>query len=153
MCNAYYVIFSLYFGNISCSTSENMLPKAILKYNVSMLILPSRVSRNPFLNNKRATNSLSQPNINRKCQKYISNRIYPCQRSFVKFLFIVYKNVEWCYFVIRIGSPVLISFYCVCCFFLFLSFFYFFSGVYNLLRFVAKFVNTSNKAVVLFLVS
>ena len=39
-------------------------------------------------------------------------------------LFIAYENDEWCHCVVRIGSTVLILFYCVCFFFfIFLSFF------------------------------
>ena len=38
-------------------------------------------------------------------------------------LFIAFENNEWCYFVVRIGSPASISFFCAFRFFLFLSFF------------------------------
>ena len=41
-------------------------------------------------------------------------------------LFIAYENDKWCHCVVRIGSPPLISFYCVCFFsFYFLLSFYF----------------------------
>ena len=36
-------------------------------------------------------------------------------------LFIAYENDEWCHFVVRIGSPALISFYGMC----FISFYFF----------------------------
>ena len=49
------------------------------------------------------------------------------QKYLMNSLFIVYENDEWCHFVVRIGSPALISFYSVCLvsfsFFLFFSFF------------------------------
>ena len=36
-------------------------------------------------------------------------------------LFVAFKNDKWCHFVVRVGSPALISFYCVC----FVSFYFF----------------------------
>ena len=45
----------------------------------------------------------------------------------MNFLFIAFENNEWCYFVVLVGSPVFISFYCVCfASFYFFSFFWFF---------------------------
>ena len=66
----------------------------------------------------------------------------------MKSLFTVYKNKEWCHLVVRIGSPVLISFYgdYVVTFYFSLFLHFFFCGV-------GKFVNTYNKAVQLFLAS
>ena len=62
-----------------------------------------------------------------------------------------YGNDEWRHFVVRIRSPAIISFYCVC----FLTFYFFlfkiFCWFYYLLRYWYKFVNTWNKAVDLFL--
>ena len=43
-------------------------------------------------------------------------------------LFIACKNNEWCHFVVRIDSPVLASFDCVCFVLLFLFVFLFFVG-------------------------
>ena len=44
-------------------------------------------------------------------------------------LFVAFENNEWCHFVVRIGSPAFISFYCVCfvSFYFFLFFLFFFS--------------------------
>ena len=61
-------------------------------------------------------------------------------------LFIAFVNNEWCHFVVRMGSPALISFYCVCFvslnFFLFFWFFFFFFVDYNAFWFRGKFFNT-----------
>ena len=65
--------------------------------------------------NNRAVNPLSQVDIYGKFKKYITVSIYHCHRgSFMKFLFIAYKNDGLWHFVVCIGSPVLLSFYCVC---------------------------------------
>ena len=71
-------------------------------------------------------------------------------------LFITYKNDEWCHFVVRIGSPALISFFAhVVSFYFSLPFLSFsiFCGVYYFLRYWDKFFNTSDKAVELFIAS
>ena len=52
-------------------------------------------------------------------------------------LFIAYGDDESCHCVVSIGSPALISFYCVC----FVSFLFFY-WFYSLLRYWGKFVNT-----------
>ena len=58
-----------------------------------MLTTPSCTSQNPF----------------RKFQKYVCVSNCHCHKAFfIKSLFIAYKNDEWCHFVMRIGSPVLI---------------------------------------------
>ena len=87
-----------------------------------MLILPSRLSQNQFENNKSCEYSITTR------YQYISVCIYHCLKgSFMNSLFIAYKNNEWCYFVVRISSP-LIWFYCVCVvsFYFSFSFLFFF---------------------------
>ena len=126
----------------------------ILKYQVSVLTCPSvhLAYLKIHFRITRTINHLLQQHINRKFQKYISVSACPFHRaSFMRSLFIVFKNNEWCHFVVRIGSVALIFFYCVCRFFLFLSFFLHFCGVHYLLRYGLKFNNTYNKAVDLFL--
>ena len=55
----------------------------------------------------RTVNPLSQRYINRKFQKYISVSICHGHRaSFMRPLFIAFKNDEWCHFVVRIGSSI-----------------------------------------------
>ena len=54
--------------------------------------------------------------------------------SFMRSLFTAFENDELCHFVVRIGSLMLISFYCVC-----------------IVRYGGKFNNTYNKVVKLFL--
>ena len=102
---------------MSCFISKNTRPKVILKYQVSMLTCPSVHSTYPKIHFRimRAVNRLSQLNINRKFQKYISVSICHYHReSFMKSLFIAFESDEWCHFVVRFGSSALISFYCVC---------------------------------------
>ena len=54
----------------------------------------------------RIVNPLSQLYINQQLQKYISVSICHCHRtSFMRSLFIAFKNDEWCHFVVSIGSP------------------------------------------------
>ena len=36
------------------------------------------------------------------------------KKCLMKSLFITYENNEWCHFVVRVGSPALILFYCAC---------------------------------------
>ena len=67
----------------------------------------------------------------------------------MKSLFTVYKSKEWRNLVLRIGSPVLISFYGVYVVTFYFSLFFAFFFVDG----VSKFVNTYNKAVQLFLAS
>ena len=50
------VVCCLDYNYISCSTSENILSKVILKYHISMLALPSRISQNPVQNNYNKNN-------------------------------------------------------------------------------------------------
>ena len=93
------------------ATSKKIFSKLILRYHVSMLTLPSRVFQNPL----RAVNPLSQLDINRKFVKYISISVYHCRRRYLmNSLVIAYKNDEGCHFVVRIRSPALLSFYCMC---------------------------------------
>ena len=124
---------------------KNVLSKLISKCRVSMLILPSRLSQNQFENNKSCESSITTR------YQYISVCIYHCLKgSFMNSLFIAYKNNEWCYFVVRISSP-LIWFYCVCVVSFCFSFsFLFFCGVYYLLRYWGKFVSTYNRGAKLF---
>ena len=141
------------FRNISCFTSKNILWKTILKYHVSMLTGPTCVYSKICFRIIRAVKTLSQLYMNRKFQKYVSVSFCHCHRvSFMNSLFIAYKNDEWCHFVVRIGSPFLTSFYCIC-FICFYASLFSFCGVYFLLRYWGKLVNTHNKAVRLFLVS
>ena len=102
--------FSLNFRKISCFISKNILSKVVLKYEVSMLTCPSTVHpAHPKIHFRiiRTVNPLSQRYINRKFQKYISVSICNGHRaSFMRSLFIAFKNDEWCHFVVRIGSPV-----------------------------------------------
>ena len=102
--------FSLDFRKISCFISKNILSKVVLKYEVSMLTCPSTVHlAHPKIHFRiiRTVNPLSQRYINRKFQKYISVSICHGHRaSFMRPLFIAFKNDEWCHFVVRIGSPV-----------------------------------------------
>ena len=112
--------FSLDFRKKSCSISKNILSKVILKYQVSMSTCTSVY---PAI--MRTVNPLSQLYISRKLQKYISVSICHCYRaSFTRTLFIAFKNDEWCHFVVRIGSPALILFYCVCVFSFYFSLFF-----------------------------
>ena len=134
--------------NISCFNSENMLPKEILKYHVSMLTLPSCVSYNPFPNNKTCESSLTT-----RYQSEISKNIYPLVFTIVK------EVLLWIFSLLNIRtmngvipcSPPLILFYCVCVVSFCLSLFLLFCVVYFLLRYWDKFVITPNKAVELFL--
>ena len=49
---------------------------------------------------KSFVNPLSQLDINRKFEKYISISIYNFHRgSFMNYVFIAYKNDAWCHFV------------------------------------------------------
>ena len=90
------VLFSLDYRDILYSASENIFPKVISKYQVSMLTLPSHVSQNPFQDNQSKNNIslfllvyekvlrifvnlLSQLVINKKVEKGISVSIYHCQ--------------------------------------------------------------------------
>ena len=87
-----------------------------------MWTLTSRVAQNLFQYNKSCESSITT-----RYQSEIS-KIYICLclpssnffKSFMNSLFIVYKNEEWYHFVVRIRSPTLISFYCVCvvCFYI-----------------------------------
>ena len=122
--------FRLDFRKISCFISKNTMSKVILKYQVSMLTCPSVHPTYPKIHFRitRTVNPLSQLYINRKFQKYISVSICPCHRaSFVRSLFIAFKNDEWRHFVVLIVSIALISFHCLCvasfCFSLFSYFF------------------------------
>ena len=58
------------------------------------------------------------------------------KKCLMKSLFITYENNEWCHFVVRVGSPALILFYCAC---LVLSISFFsllvFFGFYYLLKY------------------
>ena len=101
--------FSLDFRKISCFISKNILSKVVLKYEVLILTYPSNVHpAYPKIHFRimRIVNPLSQIYINRKLQKYISVSICHCHRaSFMRSLFIAFKNDEWCHFVVSIGSP------------------------------------------------
>ena len=66
-------------------------------------------------------------------------------------LFIAHENDECCHCVVNIGSPALISFYCVFRFFLFLSFFLIFSVDFTTCLGIEVNLSLSNKAVKLFL--
>ena len=98
------------FQKISCFISKNILSKVVLKYEVSMLTCPSTVHpAHPKIHFRiiRTVNPLSQRYINRNFQKYISVSICHGHRaSFMRSLFIAFKNDEWCHFVVRIGSPI-----------------------------------------------
>ena len=127
----------MHFKNVSCSNSESILPKVILKYHVSIL---TRHPAYPKIHFKiiKAVNTLSQLFIHQIFQGYISVSAYHCRiMYFMKFLslslslffFIAYKNDEWCHFVVRIDSSAYFALLPVCRFFLFLLPF-FFSFVY-----------------------
>ena len=110
--------------------SKNTMSDVILKFQVSMLTCPSDHPAYPKIHFgiTRIVNPLSQLHINRKFQKYISVSICPCHRaSFVRSLFIAFKNDEWRHFVVLIVSIALVSFHCLCvasfCFSLFSYFF------------------------------
>ena len=110
--------------------SKNTMSNVILKFQVSMLTSPSDHPAYPKIHFgvTRTVNPLSQLYINRKFQKYISVSICPCHRaSFMRSLFIAFKNDKWRHFVVLIVPIALISFYCVCvasfCFSLFSYFF------------------------------
>ena len=102
--------FSLGFRNISCLISKNILSKIVLMYKVSILTCPSTVHpAYPKIHIRimRTVNPLSQLHSNRKFQKYMSVSICHCHRaSFMRSLFIAFKNDEWCHFVVRIGSTI-----------------------------------------------
>ena len=105
-----------YFGErylkfkISCFISKNILPEVVPKYQVSLLTCPSNVHpAYPKIHIRimRTMNPLSQLYINQKFQKFICVSVCHCHRaSFMRFLFITFKNDEWCHFVVRIGSPI-----------------------------------------------
>ena len=58
-------------------------------------------------------------------------------------LFIAHEKDQWCHFMVRIGSPVPILFYCICFVsFYFFLFFLFFCGFYYLLKYWGKFGDT-----------
>ena len=113
------------FRNISCPTSENVLPKAISKYHVSMLAFPSHVFQNPF-QNKRSSTSSTTTSYQAEISKIYTCSIYHCHRgSYKNSLFIAHENEKWCNFVVRIDSPALISYYFVCAVSLYFSLFSF----------------------------
>ena len=144
--------FNLDFRKSSCFSSKNILSKVVLRYQVSMLTCPSVHLACPKIHFRimRTVNHLLQVYVNRKFQKYISVSICHFHRAcFKRSLFIAFKNDEWCHFVLRIGSPPFIPFYCVC--FVFFYFSLFSCGVHYLLRYWGKFNNTYNKEVKLFL--
>ena len=111
------------------------MSKGILKYQVSMLTWPYAHPTYLKIHFRitRTLNPLSQLYINWKFQKYISVSVCPCHRaSFMRSLFIAFKNNEWCHFVVLIGSLALISFYCECVLSFYFSLFsYFFCGVHK----------------------
>ena len=125
-------LFIIWISEIFHVPLVKIYSKVTLKYYVSMLTSPSREIHFRII---RAMNPLSQLYINRKFQKYLSVSIYHCHRaSLMNSLIIADKN--GCHLVVRIGSPALISFYCVCVVsFYFFFFSYFFCGVYFLLRY------------------
>ena len=99
------------FRKISCFISKNRPPKVILKHQVFMLTCLSVYPAYPKIHFRimRTVNPLSQLYINRKFQRYLSVTICHFHRaSFMKYLFIAFKNDEWYHFVVRIGSPALI---------------------------------------------
>ena len=102
--------FSLDFRKIWCFISKNIFSKVLLKYEFSMLICPSTVHpAYPKIHFRimRTVNPLSQLYINLKFQKCISVSICQCHRaSFIRSLFITFKNDEWCHFVVPITSPI-----------------------------------------------
>ena len=105
------------FRTISFFISNNISSKVILKYQASILTCLSRLSQNPFQSNKNSESSIT----NRKLQKYVSVSICHCHiESFMKSLFIAYRNDERCHFVVHISSPALIS----CVLFLSISLFF-----------------------------
>ena len=109
--------FHLDFRKTSWFISKNTISKVVLKYQVSVLTCPSvhLAYLKIHFRITRTINHLLQQHINRKFQKYISVSACPFHRaSFMRSLFIVFKNNEWCHFVVRIGSVALIFFYCVC---------------------------------------
>ena len=125
--------FSLDFTKTLRFISKNTMSKVILKYQVSMLTCPSVHPAYPKMHFRimRTVNPLSKLHINLKFQKYISVSIQHFLRaSFMRSLFIAFKNDEWYHFVVRISSPAFFSFYCVCHFFLFLSFFFLWSPLH-----------------------
>ena len=100
-----------------------------------MLTCPSVHSAYPRIHFRimRIVNALSQKYINRKFQKYISVSSCHCNRaSFMRPFFIAFKNAKWCHFVVRIGSPALISLY-----FVYFVSFYFSLFSYFFVRFLS----------------
>ena len=140
------------FRNILCSTCENTLSKLILKYHVSMLTHPSRISQNPFQNNKSLESSITTIYQSEISKIYI--RWYlPFSQSVLFKISLYCTQGRWV--VSFRGTYCLSSAYLillhVCRFFFLLSFFLFFCGVYYLLRNWGKFVNTYNETIELFL--
>ena len=71
--------------------------------------------------------------VNALSQKYISVSSCHCNRaSFMRPFFIAFKNAKWCHFVVRIGSPALISLY-----FMYFVSFYFSLFSYFFVRFLS----------------
>ena len=111
--------FLLDFSKFSCFISKNTISKVILKYLVLMLTYP-----NVHFRITKTVKPLSQLYIYHSEISKISFGIFHCHRRFfMTSSFIAFKNDECCQFVVGFGSLALISFYWVCHFFLFLSFF------------------------------
>ena len=131
--------FSLDFINILSFISKNILSKVILQYHVSILTCPSRVTQNPFQNNKNCESSVTF--------MYQSEILKICIRSYLPFLQRLLWNLSLLHVRTRNG---VISFYVLalqrllhsvaCVSFLSMPFYYLnFCGVYYLLRYWRKF--------------
>ena len=120
---------SLDYENVSCSFSEDLLSKANEKCHISMLTLLVKIHfkiisakvitlHTSFRYHKRFKNisnkfmkSLSEISI-RNLKKMFSLVFTIVNRgSYMNLLSIAYKKNKWCYSMVRIGSPSLISFY------------------------------------------
>ena len=118
-------------------------------FNVNLSLCPSRLSQNPFQNNKNCESSVTTI-----YQSEIIKNTYPLLFAIVterllwdlSLLYLKSMNgIISCTYWLSSAHFILLR---VCCFFLFLSYF---RGVHYLLRYGSKFNNTYNKAVKLFL--
>ena len=136
------------FINISCFISKNILLKVILQNHVSVLASPSCTSQNPFQSNK-------------SCESIgIFKNIYLLVFAFFR------ECLFWNHSILHVGTMKVSfrgTYWLSCAYFILLPvcFFYFslfsffsffvFCGVFYLLSYWGKLVNSLNKAVELFL--
>ena len=145
VCKLHYLQFG--FQIYRCSRSQMFLGTGALKNFAMLEFLFNKVAGLQAWNiiKKRPQHRCFSLKIAKSLRaSFLQNTSGGCfWKYLMNSLFIAYGDDESCHCVVRIGSPALISFYCVCFvsfyFFLFFLFFYWF---YYLLRYWGKFVNT-----------